>query len=73
MSGEHKAAEQILNNALTQADDDPSMSRDALANALLGQLLSEQSKTRSKADLMSFIEFQLDNLSEDEFVVTRGC
>lgn len=73
MSGEHQAAEQILNSALTQADNDPSMSRDALANALLGQLLSEQSKTRNKADLMSFIEFQLDNLSEDEFVVTRGC
>lgn len=73
MSGEHQAAEQILNSALTKADNDPSMSRDALANALLGQLLSEQSKTRNKADLMSFIEFQLDNLSEDEFVVTRGC
>lgn len=73
MSGEYTKAAQIVEAALEDATASPSMSPEALSSAMLGILLQKQSSQQSKADILSFVQFQLDNLEEDEFVVTRGC
>ena len=43
-----------------------------MADALLGTLIEEMSKTRTRKDLASLIAFQLESCAEDEFVITRG-
>lgn len=72
MAGESQLAKSVLEDALARAEDDPSMSADTLANALLTALLGHLVTTRSRADLKSLIEFELDAAGEDEFVITRG-
>lgn len=73
MAGEYRIAQTALDQAKQEAENNPSMSTDALINTLLGLLLSEQASSRSKADVLSFVEHHLDNLGDDEHVITRGC
>ncbi|MCV6615019.1 MAG: hypothetical protein OIF35_08575 [Cellvibrionaceae bacterium] len=73
MSGEYATAAALLDNACKAAETDPAMSCDTLFNALLGILLQKQAQSHGKADVLSFVEFQLDHLGDDEVVVTRGC
>ncbi|MEO1657389.1 MAG: hypothetical protein AAFR65_06680 [Pseudomonadota bacterium] len=73
MSGETSLAKDALAGALATARSDASQSEDSLLHALLGEVLTELSKSRSRKDLDSFIGYHLDNLGEDEWVVTRGC
>ncbi|MCB1745608.1 MAG: hypothetical protein H6977_19790 [Gammaproteobacteria bacterium] len=73
MAGEFDAARQSIADALTRADGDPAMSADVMEGALLNTLLTHMARTRSRKDLASLIEFQLESVGEDEFVITRGC
>ncbi len=73
MSGEYQTAQELIGQALDNAEASSSSSADALSQAMLGVLLQEMAQTRGLSDLKSFIEFQLDNLDTDEIVVTRGC
>lgn len=73
MAGEYKVAQAVLDQAIQQTEGDRSMSTDSLISALLGLLLSEQAKSRPKEDILSFVEHHLDNLGDDEHVITRGC
>lgn len=73
MAGEYKLAQQLFDQGMQQAEQDPSMGPEALANALLGLILTDQAKNRSKADIQSFVEHHLENIGDDEMVITRGC
>ncbi|MEM6746000.1 MAG: hypothetical protein AAF608_01120 [Pseudomonadota bacterium] len=73
MAGETTLARSVVGGAITSAQADGSQSADSVLHALLGEVLNELSKSRSRADLDSFISYHLDNLGEDEWVITRGC
>ncbi|MEM7741020.1 MAG: hypothetical protein AAF225_09495 [Pseudomonadota bacterium] len=72
MAGETTLARQLITDGLSRAKADGAQSEDSLLRALLGEVLSELSKSRKRADLDSFINHHLDNLGEDEWVITRG-
>ncbi|MEO1041307.1 MAG: hypothetical protein AAFX52_03365 [Pseudomonadota bacterium] len=72
MAGETALARQLITNAVATAKADEAQSEDALLHALLGEVLSELAKSRKRSDLDSFISYHLDNLGEDEWVITRG-
>lgn len=72
MSGEYDVARKTIAQALDLASEDRSMSPQAMADALLATLLTHLVKVRTRKDLMSFIEFQIEAAGEDEFVITRG-
>ena len=72
MSGEYEVARTSITQALDLAAADRAMSPEAMADALLASLLTHLVKVRTRKDLMSFIEFQLEAAGEDEFVITRG-
>ncbi|MGD9603331.1 MAG: hypothetical protein AB7O21_01735 [Gammaproteobacteria bacterium] len=73
MAGEYDVARACVEQALAQAARHDGMSEDAMCNALLGTLIGVMAKGRTRKDLMSFIEFQIEAIGEDEFVITRGC
>ena len=49
------------------------MSPQSMSDALLATVLGHMLKSRSRKDLLSFIEFQIEASGEDEIVITRGC
>ncbi len=73
MAGEYQVARDCVAQALARAAEDRGMSEEAMCNALLGTLVSHMAKGRTRKDLMSFIEFHVESVGEDEFVITRGC
>ncbi len=73
MAGEFDVARQCISQAMQQAEQDPAMSPEVMDSALLQTLLAGMLATRTRKDLASLIEFQLESAGEDEFVVTRGC
>ena len=73
MAGEYDVARKCIAQALDVAAQDRGMSPPSMCDALLATLLGHMMKNRSRQDLMSFIEFQLEASGEDEFVITRGC
>jgi hypothetical protein len=73
MSGENAQAKILVNEAIEQADQNSSMSSDSMALAILSQVLCNLSGHRSRADLESYIEYDLDNQVESNMVITRGC
>ncbi len=73
MAGEFKVAQQSIGDAMEKASTEKSMGEDAMGRALLAELLQTLSKQHSSAELKEMIDYQLDNLSADSFVVTRGC
>lgn len=73
MAGEFDAARQCIADALTRADGDSAMSADVMESALLNTLLTHMARSRTRKDLRSLVDFQLDSVGEDEFVITRGC
>ena len=73
MAGEFKIARASIEQAVDAANADAGMSIDVMESALLNVLLEQMSTTRSRKDLASLINFQMESVGEDEFVVTRGC
>lgn len=73
MAGEFKIAQQSIRDAMEAASTESNMSQDAMGRALLAELLQTLSQQSSSAELKDMIEYQLDNLASDSFVVTRGC
>jgi hypothetical protein len=73
MSGEATIATKLVVDAIDNAEQESSMSADTMAHAILSAVLVELSKTRSRRDLESFIDFDLDNIVEVDNVITRGC
>ncbi len=73
MAGEFKIAQQSISDAMEKAATEGGMSQDAMGRTLLAELLQTLSKQHSSAELKDMIDYQLENLSADSFVVTRGC
>ncbi|MAZ88041.1 MAG: hypothetical protein CL693_10370 [Cellvibrionaceae bacterium] len=73
MAGEFKIAQQAIRDAMETAAAENSMSQDAMGRALLAELLQALSKQSSSAELKDMVDYQLENLSTDSFVITRGC
>jgi hypothetical protein len=73
MSGENAQAKILVDEAIEQADQNSSMSSDSMALAILSRVLRNLSGNRSRADLESYIDYDLDNQVESNMVITRGC
>lgn len=73
MAGEYAIAKEIVTDALAQAQERSDMDTESLTNALLTTLLGTMMQNHSRPDLERFVEYALDSLDEDEFLVTRGC
>lgn len=73
MAGEFRIAQHYIAEAIESAKAENSMSEEAMGRALLTELLAVLSQQHTPTGLKEMIEYQLENLSSDEFVVTRGC
>lgn len=73
MAGEYEVARECIAQALARASLSSGMSSEGMADALMVTLIMQMLKGRSRKDLASFIDYQIESCGEDEFVVTRGC
>jgi len=39
----------------------------------MNAIIKQYSQYRKKSDIVSKLQYTVDNLDEDEFVITRGC
>lgn len=73
MAGEFRIAQDCIAEAINTAEAENSMSGEAMGRALLTELLTTLSQEHSAASIKEMVDYQLENLTSDEFVVTRGC
>lgn len=73
MAGEYAMAKEIVAGALASAQKRSDMDAESLSNALLTTLLGTMMQTHSRPDVERFVQYSLESLNEDEFLVTRGC
>jgi len=73
MAGEFRIAQNHIGEAVETAKAENSMSEEVMGRALLTEVLVVLSQQQSPSNLKEMIDYQLENLSSDEFVVTRGC
>ena len=73
MSGESQIAKQAVTEAMAQAQSDPHLDQDTMGRAILNAVIEHYLGYRKLDDVKQEIQFTLDNLDEDEFVITRGC
>jgi hypothetical protein len=73
MSGEARIARELVRNALRAAEQDPKLDKDGMGRALISAVLAEYGSYRSIADITAELQYLIDNLDEDTFVITRGC
>ena len=73
MSGENTLAVQMVDDAILQAEECNTMDSDSMALAILSQALRRLSAYRSRQDIESYIDYDLDNMVEQDMVITRGC
>lgn len=69
MSGEVQHAKQLIAGAM----DDSRFDRDTMGRAIINAVIERYQEYRGAADIASELQFIIDNLDEDEFVITRGC
>jgi len=74
MAGEYQYADTLIQQALTQAESDNQMSSDAMRRAILSAILNYSLETgKCVSSLLDEIDYLVDNLKDEEQVVTRGC
>lgn len=73
MSGETQVAKQLVSDAMAQAKTNPQFDQDTLGRALIAAVIEHYLQYRKPDDVKQELQFTIDNLDEDEFVVTRGC
>ncbi len=73
MAGEYAMATQIVADALATAQERTDVDAESLMNALLTTLLGTMMQTHTRSDVERFVQYALESLNEDEFLVTRGC
>jgi len=73
MAGEFRIAQRHVGEAMETAEAESSMTQDAMGRALLTELLATLSKHSTPEAIRDMIDYQLENLGSDSFVVTRGC
>ena len=72
MAGEASDAQQLVTHAMQRADRDPTLDKDAMGRSIINAVLGEYRKYRKIDDIASELQYIIDNLDEDEFVITRG-
>lgn len=69
MSGEVQEATRLVTEAMTS----DSFDKDTMGRAIINAVIQRYGEYRGAADIASELQFIIDNLDEDEFVITRGC
>lgn len=73
MSGENTFAKQAVAEALQEAEANSQFDQDAMGRALINAVIEHYKSYRNVADITQELNYIIDNLDEDEFVITRGC
>jgi len=73
MSGETSIARDLVARALAAADQDPKQDKGAMARALIVAVLGELARYRTASEISSELQYLVDNLEEEDLVITRGC
>jgi hypothetical protein len=73
MSGEAQIARELVRRAMEAAAQDPTHDKDGMGRALISAVLAEFATYRSTSDIAAELQYLIDNLDEDTFVITRGC
>ena len=73
MAGEYTIATKVVADAIQEAEDANSMCPETMATALLGQVLAQMTKNKTRADVESYVNFEMDNLAGEFMIATRGC
>lgn len=69
MSGEVQEARRLVAEAMGSKSFD----KDTMGRAIINAVIERYGEYRSAADIASELRFIIDNLDEEEFVITRGC
>ena len=73
MSGEYAVAQTLIDDAMARARAEPAMDPDTMALAILSTAIRELSRYRTRGDIEMCIDYDLDNVIEQDLVITRGC
>ncbi|MGH1471423.1 MAG: hypothetical protein ACRBCS_09530 [Cellvibrionaceae bacterium] len=73
MSGEVEYAKQLVNQAMGETCSDKNFDKDTVGRAIINTVLENFCEYRSVKDIVSEMEYLIENLGQDEFVITRGC
>lgn len=73
MSGENTFAKEIIAEAIDEANRNPQFDEDAMGRAIVSAVISHYQTYRKAEDIAQELQYIIDNLDEDEFVITRGC
>ena len=73
MSGENTYAKDLVAKAIIEANTNPQFDPDSMGRAILGAVIAHYQSYRKTEDIAQELQFTIDNLGEDEFVITRGC
>lgn len=73
MTSEVSYAKQLVADAMQHADNENTFDKDSMGRAIINAVIEEYSQYRKVSDITSELQYIVDNLDEDEFVITRGC
>lgn len=73
MSGESKLAQRLVAEAMEEAEAAANMDGDTLGRAIINAVIEHNLRHRQLDDVKQELQYTLDNLDQDEFVITRGC
>jgi uncharacterized protein with NRDE domain len=59
--------------AIAEAETFSGMTKDGVLNALLNSVLAKLVTTKSKAEVVSHLNFLIDSQSQGSIVITYGC
>lgn len=66
-------ARQLVDEAMAKADQEPNFDRDMVGRAIITAVIDSYKAYRKPKDIAEELQYTIDNLDEDEFVITRGC
>ncbi|MFT6310167.1 MAG: hypothetical protein ACJAQS_000530 [Porticoccus sp.] len=58
---------------IAEAETFSGMTKDGVLNALLNSVLAKLVTTKSKAEVVSHLNFLIDSQSQGSIVITHGC
>ncbi len=73
MSGENTFAKELVAKAIEEANNNPQFDQDAMGRAIVSAVIAHYQSYRKADDITQELQYVIDNLDEDEFVITRGC
>ncbi|GAB1264628.1 hypothetical protein NBRC116493_05420 [Aurantivibrio infirmus] len=73
MPSEASYAKKLVANAMQDAENEKTFDKDSMGRAIIHAVIEEFAQYRKISDIASELQYTVDNLDEDEFVITRGC